>query len=243
MHTVSHPPCQANTTSAAMPQRRPIFRRFLLPLLLVLAAIAAFGIDLPVSMALRHWNDKACPQFNENIHANLGYFDIFEPFGHGIGVVLVLLMLHQLDPARRWAIPRVAACAAAAGGAADLLKMTIIRFRPNDIALDFSGSVWKTFGDWLPMFGGQSGLQSFPSAHTATAAGLAAALIWLYPQGRLLFTTLAVLVGCQRIVSGAHFPSDVCAGAAAGCLAATFLLHIGRLPVWFDRWESHWQGK
>ena len=91
------------------------------------------------------------------------------------------------------------------------------------------------------MLSDQSGLQSFPSAHTATAAGLAAALIWLYPQGRLLFTLLAVLVGCQRIVSGAHFPSDVLVGAAAGCLVATFFLHVGRLPVWFDRWEAHWR--
>ena len=126
---------------------------------------------------------------------------------------------------------------------ANLLKMIIVRSRPNDVPLDFHGSVWATFGHWLPMFSGQSGLQSFPSAHTAAAAGLAAALIWLYPQGRLLFTLLAVLVGCQRIVSGAHFPSDVLIGAAAGCLAATFFLHVGRLPVWFDRWESRWRSR
>ena len=62
-------------------------------------------------------------EFDPNVHAYLGYFDIFEPFGHGIGVALVLVVLHQLDPARRWAIPRVAACALAAGGVADLLKM------------------------------------------------------------------------------------------------------------------------
>ena len=214
-----------------------------MPLLLVLAGIAAFGADLPFSMRLRHWNDKSSAAYNENVHGYLGYFDIFEPFGHGLGVVLVLLVLHQLDPARRWAIPRVAVCALAAGGAADLLKMIILRTRPNDVALGFTGSVWETFRGWLPMGTGQSGLQSFPSAHTATAAGFAAALIWLYPQGRLLFTLLAVLVGCQRIVSGAHFPSDVCIGAAAGSLAATFFLYVGRLPAWFDRWESRWRAK
>ena len=214
-----------------------------MPLLLALAAIAAFSVDLPVSMKLRHWNAKASAEYNEEVRGYLGYFDIFEPFGHGLGVVLVLLMLHQLDPARRWAIPRVAACALAAGGAADLLKMIIMRTRPNDVPLDFAGSVWATFGDWLPLLSGQSGSQSFPSAHTATAAGLAAGLIWLYPQGRLLFTVLAALVGCQRIVSGAHFPSDVCAGAAAGLVAATFLLHLGRFPVWFARWESRWRGE
>jgi membrane-associated phospholipid phosphatase len=226
-----------------MPESRPVFRRFLLPLLLAAAVGVAFTVDLPVSMTLRHWNDKASTEYSQTIHAYLGYFDIFEPFGHGIGVVLVLLVLHQLDPARRWAIPRVAACAVAAGAVANLLKLLIERSRPNNVPLDFHGSVWATFGNWLPGFSSQSGLQSFASAHTAAAAGLAAALIWLYPQGRLLFTTLVVLVGCQRIVSGAHFPSDVLAGAAAGCFVTTFLLYVGRLPMLLDRWESGWRAK
>jgi membrane-associated phospholipid phosphatase len=209
----------------------------------VAAAIASLGVDLPVAMQLRHWNDKNSPTYSREIHDNLGYFDTFEPFGHGRGVILVLLILHQLDTARRWAIPRVAACALAGGLAANLLKMMIVRSRPNDIPLDFTGSVWDTFGRLLPMFSGQSGSQSFPSAHTAAAAGFAAALIWLYPQGRWVFAGLAVLVGCQRIVSGAHFPSDVLIGAAAGCLAATFFLYVGRLPKWFDGLESHWRAK
>jgi membrane-associated phospholipid phosphatase len=243
MHTLSHPPFQANTTSDAMPDSRPISRRFLLPAVLVLVAIASLGVDLPVAMQFRHWNDKSSPSYDRDVHDYLGYFDTFEPFGHGRGVVLVLLILHQLDRSRRWAIPRAAACALAAGAAANLLKMMIVRNRPNDIPLDFHGSVWATFGDWLPMFSGQSGSQSFPSAHTAAAAGLAAALIWLYPQGRWLFSLLVVLVACQRIVSGAHFPSDVLFGAAAGCLATAFFLYVGRLPVWFDGWETHWRAK
>jgi membrane-associated phospholipid phosphatase len=226
-----------------MPESRPILPRFLLPLLLAAAAVASLGIDVPVAMRFRRWNDKTSPSYNRDVHDYLGYFDTFEPFGHGRGVVLVLLILHQLDPKRRWAIPRLAVCALAAGAAANLLKMAIVRNRPNDIPLDFRGSVWDTFGSWLPMFSGQSGMQSFPSAHTAAAAGFAVALTWLYPQGRWLFAMLAVLVGCQRIVSGAHFPSDVLAGAAAGCLATMFLLHIGRLPSLFARWESRWRGE
>ena len=73
------------------------------------------------------------------------------------------------------------------------------------------------------------------------AVGLAAALIWLYPQGRFLFILLTVLVGCQRIVSGAHYPSDVLVGAAVGCLISTLFLHVGLLPKWFDRWEQRWR--
>jgi membrane-associated phospholipid phosphatase len=103
--------------------------------------------------------------------------------------------------------------------------------------------VWSTFGQWFSALGAGSPGQSFPSAHTATAVGFAAALTWLYPQGRLLFPLLAVLVGCQRIACGAHYLSDVLVGAAAGCLVAQFILAVGRLPVWFARWEDRWRPK
>lgn len=211
-----------------MLNNRPNYRRFLLPLALLLAAGAALSVDVPIARQFRIW-DQPGP-----IHDYLGYLNVFEPFGHGLGVLIVVFVLHQLDPSRRWAIPRVLACALAAGGTADLLKMFIPRIRPNDFTFD--GPVWNTF----EQFAGSGG-QSFPSAHTATAAGLAAALIWLYPQGRLLFVLLTVLVGCQRIVSGAHYPSDVLAGAAAGCFVTLFLLHVGRFPKWFDRCESNWR--
>lgn len=213
-----------------MLDNRPDYRRFLLPLALVLMAAAALTVDVPIAWAFRCWGES------KPIHDYLGYLDIFEPFGHGLGVILVLFTLHQLDPARRWAIPRVLACTLAAGGMADLLKMLIPRIRPNDFSFD--GPVWTTF----EQFAGSGG-QSFPSAHTATAAGLAAGLIWLYPQGRLLFSLLTILVGCQRIVSGAHYPSDTLAGAAVGCFLAQFILYVGLLPPLFNRWEERWRSK
>ena len=100
----------------------------------------------------------------------------------------------------------------AAGVAADLLKMLVMRSRPYDLPF-LSWPGLGTFGIGCRPLRRQRA-QSFPSAHTATAVGLAAALIWLYPQGRLVFSLLAVLVGCQRVASGAHYPSDVLVGAA-----------------------------
>ncbi|MEN6558205.1 MAG: phosphatase PAP2 family protein, partial [Thermoguttaceae bacterium] len=154
-------------------------------------------------------------------------------------VIVLVLAIHQLDPKRRWAIPRVLTCALAAGLAADLVKLLIFRTRPYDGSL--VGSVWTTFGPWFPLWGAGSSGQSFPSAHTATAVGFAAALCWLYPQGRWLFSILAALVGCQRIVCGAHFPSDVLVGAATGYTASLFLLKIGPASAWFDRKETIWR--
>jgi membrane-associated phospholipid phosphatase len=47
-----------------------------------------------------------------------------------------------------------------------------------------------------------------------------------------------MLVGCQRIVAGAHYPSDVLLGAAIGSFVAAVFLDFGRLARWFDRWEG-----
>ena len=214
----------------------PNCRRFLLPAALVLAAAAALAVDVPIAQAFRDWERSS-----QTARDWIGSLDIFEKFGHGLGVAVLLFALHQLDPGRRWAIPRVLACSMIAGGVADLLKMVVLRTRPYECALQ--GTVWSTFGQWFSALGAGSPGQSFPSAHTATAVGFAAALTWLYPQGRLLFPLLAVLVGCQRIACGAHYLSDVLVGAAAGCLVAQFILAVGRLPVWFARWEARWRPK
>jgi membrane-associated phospholipid phosphatase len=216
-----------------MSENNPKYRGFFLIAVLVLAAAAALAVDVPIARAFRTWNQSAL------IASWLGYVTMFEMFGHGFGVFVLVISLHQLDPGRRWAIPRVVLCAMAAGGLANLLKMIVLRTRPYECAL--TGTVWDTFGAWFPIFNAGSPGQSFPSAHTATAAGFAAALIWLYPQGRLLFTTLTILVGCQRIVCGAHYLSDVLIGAAAGVIVAQLFFNVGRLPLWFDRWEGRWR--
>ena len=86
--------------------------------------------------------------------------------------------------------------------------------------------------------GQDSGLQSFPSAHTATAAGLAMGLAWLFPRGRWMFSALAALVACQRVVVGAHFPSDTMVGAAVGCVVAACFIDRRVLGPHFDAWEA-----
>jgi membrane-associated phospholipid phosphatase len=171
-------------------------------------------------------------------------FEIIEPYGQGVGVVLALLAVHQLDPQRRWALPRVIACAAGAGMAANIAKMLLARTRPyHFLEPDLGGGVWETFAGLFPFGVGGSAAQSFPSAHTATAIGLTMGLLWLYPAGRWFFPALTLLVACQRIESGAHYLSDVCFGAALGYLAATACLRIGWLPKKFDSWEAGWRAR
>ena len=57
---------------------------------------------------------------------------------------------------------------------------------------------------------------SFPSSHTALAFAVATALVGVYGR-RLWFVYLvAAVLGLTRVYVGAHFPSDVIAGALMG---------------------------
>jgi membrane-associated phospholipid phosphatase len=59
---------------------------------------------------------------------------------------------------------------------------------------------------------------SFPSGHTATIVALATALWWLWPRHLLFYILVAAIVAASRIVVGAHYPSDVIAGALIAVL-------------------------
>ena len=202
------------------------WRPLVLPALLVAAAALSLSVDCPLA---RWCVDASCPRFLARL------FGVAQPFGNGLGVVLIVAVIYTLDPLRRWALPRVIAMSLGAGLAADIGKMLIARVRPRDF--DFTGTVHETFGQWVPLFGAGSGNQSFPSAHSATAVGLAIALAWLYPRGRWLFAALAVLVMCQRMEGGAHYLSDTLFGAAIGWLVAMACLTSASLAGRFARLE------
>jgi undecaprenyl-diphosphatase len=65
---------------------------------------------------------------------------------------------------------------------------------------------------------------SFPSGHTAAAVAFTAAVAPTWPLAGALCAVPAAAVAVERVQSGAHYPSDVAAGAAIG-LAAAWLTH------------------
>jgi membrane-associated phospholipid phosphatase len=114
---------------------------------------------------------------------------------------------------------------AASGGIVDLLKVLCGRARPK---LLFAAGTYD-FG-W---FGLQSDFWSFPSGHAATAAALMTALWCLWPRHLLFYIACGAVVAASRIVTGAHYPSDVVMGAFIAVLttravAAAFV--DGRFP-------------
>jgi membrane-associated phospholipid phosphatase len=130
--------------------------------------------------------------------------------------------------------------ATAAGLSADIVKLVIARTRPR--AFDFDAhSLAEGFTKIFPLWSGGSAMQSFPSAHTASAFGFAALMTSLYPQGGPAFVTLATLTGMQRIGAGAHFPSDVSVGAALGWLVGVAFLRWSPLASRWERWDHHWK--
>jgi membrane-associated phospholipid phosphatase len=201
--------------TANMSSTRPPWR-LLAVMALLLAAPAAVIIDCPLA---RWCHDDNCPRLARD------FLGLCELFGHGLGLVVIALAIHQLDPLRRRVLPLVIGAALGSGLTANVIKLLVNRTRPR--CFDFDTGVWASFAGWFPLLSAGSGGQSFPSAHVATAAGLAVALTWLYPAGRNFFLILVFLVACQRLEASSHYLSDVLVGAAVGFLIGATILRLG----------------
>jgi membrane-associated phospholipid phosphatase len=198
------------------------------PALLLIAAVAALPIDVPLARWLLA---RQYPAFFREI------FEVMETFGHGLGILLVAISIYVLDSKHRWHLHRMLGAAGGAGLVANGVKLMILRTRPHHFDLA-AGNVRDSFAGLLPLLGAGHGGQSFPSAHMAAATAWAFALSCTYPHGRGLFATFAVMVGMQRMQSGAHFLSDVLCGAAVGWLVALACCRATPLARWFSRLEQ-----
>ncbi|MFF1711516.1 phosphatase PAP2 family protein [Streptomyces sp. NPDC058268] len=75
---------------------------------------------------------------------------------------------------------------------------------------------------------------SFPSGHTAAAVAFTAAAAPSWPTAGALCAVPTALVALERVQSGAHYPSDVAAGAAIGLASAWLVRHAPALLL------RHW---
>lgn len=198
------------------------------PLLAGAAALAAAGIAVsPFDVVIAEWFRTP------RLPGDLGKAVMLsEAFAHGVGAAVILLTVWLLDDRLRGACGRrrlagVVAGAFGGGLVTDLIKLVVDRVRPR--ALDFA-VVQSTLGTFAAPGGvGGSDLHSFPSGHSAVAAGLACTLAVLYPRGRWVFVGVAAMACFQRVVASAHYPSDVAWGAAIGVGVAA--LAVGRTAI------------
>jgi len=213
--------------------------RALLTAAVVLAfvGVAAFAIDLPAAAWCK---SSGVPK------ELLRFLNFCEVFAHSMGAAALLVTALVLDPglafpsvgwpAIRWPtfqpaisqerMARMIGATACGGLVVDLIKLCISRARPRAIDLVSHASALTTFG-LVPGTGRHADAHSFPSGHAAVAFGLCAALTWRYPRGRWLFLVFAVSAALQRVATSAHYPSDVCFGAALGFLGAALFLADG----------------
>jgi membrane-associated phospholipid phosphatase len=214
---------------------RPLQVVWLLSGLVCLAAYAALAIDVSLSRLVQ---TDGLPG---DLRRVLG---LAEVFAHGVGVALIVWCLWHVAPSYRWRLPRLAACAAAPGIAANVLKLVFARMRPTFYAEQWPGSFAETWAGVLFSAGhvraevGTYFASSFPSGHAATAFGLAIGLSWLFPAGRIPFFAVAALAATQRVTSGAHWLSDVLAGVTLAALLAGWLTSDHRCAQAWGRWED-----
>jgi membrane-associated phospholipid phosphatase len=105
---------------------------------------------------------------------------------------------------------------ALAGGLAELVKLTVRRQRPGAVSPEylfrpFDVDLWSTRG------------LGFISSHTAVAFGAAALMARAFPGSRAVWYTLAAGCAVTRVMSGAHYLSDVVGAAVVGWLVAEFV--------------------
>lgn len=126
-----------------------------------------------------------------------------------------------LGEARRWRLRDWSRAAAAgyvflavaiSGIVAVLLKYGLGRARPAHF--EEVGPYSFQFITWEPSWA------SFPSGHATTAMALGVALGLLYPRLMVLFVCAGFWIALSRIVTGAHYPSDLIAGCLLGGVSA-----------------------
>lgn len=164
------------------------------------------------------------------------YFRWANEFGNGFTLVAVVGLWVALRPSTRSAVRGVLEAGLAVGltaMATRWLKALVDHPRPQKVfPVQFrDGDLVAAFGETVRNF-------SFPSGHSATAFALALVLAsWAGGiasafRRRLLRAAIflvAASTGVARIYAGAHFPTDVLAGAVEGVLCATVSLAVVRV--------------
>ncbi len=213
-------------------------RLLLIALAIAVCGLAATAVDHPLSASLRQW--KLPGDLAKAINLS-------EVFGHSLGVAAILTSAWLLSPERRSAVWGAILITLVCGLAANALKAGWVRVRPHSLDRirvaepgehDFlSGAPNPRLADGrelVPVRLRDSRQRSFPSGHAATAWGLALGLTLVFPRGRWLFALFAALASLQRITSGAHFPTDVLAGAALAFAITALLLQLPCSRRWAE---------
>ncbi len=202
--------------------RLPLILAGALGLVLILTA---FWLDNPVGAFLKLRVGTAPAQF-AGFLSKIGDW----PSLVGIGLLFSLLLFvrGRADLGRMLLVVLLAGTLA--GFSATIVRATVGRTRPSSHAPQgFYGPYHDS--RWIL---GRYEFSSFPSGHTATVAGLTAAL-WMWRRRlALTFAVFAAAVAWSRLALGAHHFSDVIAAVVWGAFVGPWLFIM--IEPRFKRW-------
>ncbi|MEM7629380.1 MAG: phosphatase PAP2 family protein [Planctomycetota bacterium] len=192
--------------------------RFGVAIIGVLLTAAAFPFD----GAINGFATRAFDALGGDLRREL---EAWQQFGAVVSVLVVGACVWLLDPLRRGRLLDLLAAWALVGLAVQGLKMLLGRPRPRlgdpqwlpgplgstPLAGADPPGVYHAWDVLAPI---GSDLWSMPSSHTSAAVVLATFLAVVYPRLIPLVAVLAGVVGLGRVLTGAHWLSDVVLGAA-----------------------------
>jgi len=189
--------------------------------------LLSFVLDLPVA-GLFH------PQGSGWIHASAKFLSKIGDWPcllvTGLVGVAGLLVLRRVELGRLCLLVLLAGLLS--GFSATIVRTAVGRTRPDaDVPQGFYGV--RTASHWIA---GQYAFGSFPSGHTATLAGLAAAAWFLRRRLGAAIGIFAVAVAWSRLALGCHHFSDIIAASVWGVVVGPWLF------LWFEpRLISQWR--
>jgi membrane-associated phospholipid phosphatase len=151
---------------------------------------------------------------------SIGYW----PLWIAMAIALWLVDRRAGSGVRRAAL--IAASVSVAGLLGEILKLLIRRERPGTLDGVYAFRPWSDHPFSTRNFG-------MPSSHALIAFSGAAALSVLFPEASCVWYFLAIGCGITRVIAGAHFVSDVVAGAAIGIAIAIVISR--RAPFFLHR--------
>jgi len=155
----------------------------------------------------RTWVDKRVRTLLAN-----DFWIFFEQLGLIWWGIMGCLFLWAYDPPRRKYIIVFALASVMSALLVDVMKNTVGKVRPDPF---FDGEYPARFMGLLSGWGRKMPV-SFPSGHATQSFVTAAFFGILYPRARVMLYTAVTFTALSRVVTGAHWLTDVYAGALLG---------------------------
>jgi len=196
---------------------------------------AAFALDAQLSERM-----TKVPRPVKQVFSQISHYGDW-PYLAGVGVVLWVGATAARRPGGRRVLLAMIVASTLAGIAANAVRGTTGRTRPEAARKGITPGWYglRHDGQWLV---GRNRYNSFPSGHSATAAGFFGVLLFLRrPVPFLVGLMCLIPVPLARLMMNQHHLSDVVVGSAVGLFVAGWVWTRWSLPMdgWWMRTLGH----